>query len=143
MKAKELLEKEIPTIAKAMGHGELTKEAYAQVWEECYAQVLYVPSANRFTRASVTSRKDKIESYEKKLEANRFHMSKEAKKATKLEQRLRITLGGYQVIISNYFIFFSFSQYHYPLIYSFDSSRELKPSSSHCKMCTIKSRPKK
>lgn len=94
--AKELLEKEIPLIAKAMGHGELTKEAYAQVWEECYAQVIYVPSANRFTRASVTSRKDKIESYEKKLEANRFHMSKEAKKATKLEQRLRITLGGYQ-----------------------------------------------
>ncbi len=79
-----------------MGHGELTDDAYVQVWEECYAQVLYIPNSNRFTRASVTSRKDKIESYEKKLEVNRFHMSKEAKKAAKLEQKLKITLGGYQ-----------------------------------------------
>jgi len=71
--------------------------ALVQVWEECYAQVLYIPNSNRFTRASVTSRKDKIESFEKKLEVNRFHMSREAKKAAKLEQKLKITLGGYQV----------------------------------------------
>lgn len=94
--AKKLLNKEIPIIKKTMGHGELTSEAFVQVWEECYAQVLYIPSSNRFTRASVTSRKDKIESYEKKLEVNRFHMSMEAKKAGKLEQKLKITLGGYQ-----------------------------------------------
>jgi pre-mRNA-splicing factor CDC5/CEF1 len=91
-----LLEKEIPIVKKAMGHGELSAEAYAQVWEECYAQVLYVPSSNRFTRASVASRKDKIESLEKKLEINRSHMGREAKKAGKLEQKLKITLGGYQ-----------------------------------------------
>lgn len=94
--ANELLAEEIPTIRRAMGHGELTEEAYVQVWEECYAQVLYIPNSNRFTRASVTSRKDKIESAEKKLEVNRFHMSKEAKKAAKLEQKLKITMGGYQ-----------------------------------------------
>jgi len=94
--AKKLVEKETPVIRKVMGHGELTSEAYAQVWEECYSQVLYIPSSNRFTSASVTSRKDKIESYEKKLEINRFHMSNEAKKAAKIEQKLRITLGGYQ-----------------------------------------------
>lgn len=87
----------MPLIKKAMGHGELSSEAFVQVWEECYAQVLYIPNSNRFTRASVTSRKDKIESFEKKLEVNRFHMSREAKKAAKLEQKLKITLGGYQV----------------------------------------------
>lgn len=97
-RANELLEKEVPVVKRAMGHGELSGEAFAQVWQECYAQVLYVPNSNRFTRASVTSRKDKIESYEKKLEVNRFHMSKEAKKAAKLEQKLKITLGGYQVM---------------------------------------------
>jgi pre-mRNA-splicing factor CDC5/CEF1 len=94
--ANSLIEKEIPVVRKVMGHGELTSEAFAQVWEECYAQVLYVPSTNRFTRASVTSRKDKIESYEKKLEINRYHMSTLAKKAGKVDQKLRITLGGYQ-----------------------------------------------
>ena len=94
--ARDLVEKEIPYIKKLMGHGELTSEAFGQVWDECYSQVMFVPSSNRFTRASVTSRKDKIESYEKKLEVNRFHMSVEAKKAAKLEQKLKITLGGYQ-----------------------------------------------
>lgn len=83
-------------IKKAMGHGELSTEAYATVWEECYAQVLFVPTSNRFTRASVASRKDKIESYEKRLEANRAHMGREAKRAGKLEEKLKITLGGYQ-----------------------------------------------
>lgn len=94
--ARELLQKEIPEVKKIMGHGELTDEAYKQVWEECYAQVLYVPNANRFTRASVASRKDKIESCEKKLEVNRFHMMNLAKRASKVEQKLKITLGGYQ-----------------------------------------------
>lgn len=83
-------------IKKAMGHGELSNEAYATVWEECYAQVLFVPTSNRFTRASVASRKDKIESYEKRLEVNRAHMGREAKRAGKLEEKLKITLGGYQ-----------------------------------------------
>ncbi|CAF0824007.1 unnamed protein product [Brachionus calyciflorus] len=94
--AREIMKKEIPIVKKIMGHGELNDEAYQQVWEECYGQVLYVPNSNRFTRASVTSRKDKIESCEKKLEVNRFHMSNQAKKAGKLEQKLKITLGGYQ-----------------------------------------------
>jgi pre-mRNA-splicing factor CDC5/CEF1 len=94
-----MLEEEIPLIRKAMGHSELTSEVYAQVWEECYNQVLYVPTSNRFTRASVTSRKDKIESFEKKLQTNREIMSKEARAASKLEQKLKIVLGGYQVKI--------------------------------------------
>jgi pre-mRNA-splicing factor CDC5/CEF1 len=99
IKASKILEEEIPLIKKAMGHGELTNDVYAQVWEECYNQVLYVPTSNRFTRASVTSRKDKIESYEKKLQTNREIMIKEAKAASKLEQKLKIVLGGYQVSI--------------------------------------------
>ena len=96
-----MLEKEIPAIKKAMGHGELTSEAFATVWEECYAQLLFVPGSNRFTRASVANRKDKIESYEKRLESNRAHMGREAKRAGKIEQRLKITLGGYQVCFAN------------------------------------------
>lgn len=110
-----------------MGHGELTDEAYAQVWEECYAQVLYVPSSNRFTRASVASRKDKIESMEKRLEINRAHMGKEAKKASKLEQKMKIILGGYQVIyIYIFFIYILENRIYKNYICDFMTSRELK-----------------
>jgi pre-mRNA-splicing factor CDC5/CEF1 len=51
-----------------MGHGDLSLDAYTQVWEECYAQVLYLPSQNRYTRASLASKKDRIESLDKQLE---------------------------------------------------------------------------
>lgn len=94
--ARALCDAEVPAIKRAMNHGEISGEVFAQVWDECYAQVLYVPGSNRFTRASVTSRKDKIESCEKRLEINRYHMSVEAKRAGKLEQKLKIMLGGYQ-----------------------------------------------
>lgn len=83
-------------VKQGMGHGELSLDTYCQVWDECLAQVLYVPSQNRYTRANITGKKDKIESLEKRLEQNRNHMTKEAKRAAKIEKKLRVLLGGYQ-----------------------------------------------
>ncbi|GFO03517.1 cell division cycle 5-like protein [Plakobranchus ocellatus] len=94
--AHELLEKEMQVVKEGMGHGELSAESYAQVWEECYSQVLFLPGQNRYTRANLASKKERIESFEKRLENNRAHMTKDAKTAAKLEKKLRILLGGYQ-----------------------------------------------
>ena len=55
-------------VKERMGHGDLSLDAYSQVWDQCYAQVLYVPSQSRFTRASLASKKERIESMEKRLE---------------------------------------------------------------------------
>ena len=66
------------------------------MWEECLAQVLYLPGQQRYTRANLASKKDRIESLEKRLETNRGHMTKEAKKAAKTEKKLKILTGGYQ-----------------------------------------------
>lgn len=60
---------------------------------------MYLPGQGRYTRASLASKKEKLESLEKKLELNRNHMAREAKKAAKLERKLKIHLGGYQVKI--------------------------------------------
>ncbi|XP_006000982.1 cell division cycle 5-like protein [Latimeria chalumnae] len=95
-KARELLAQEMEVVKHGMGHGELSTEAYSQVWEECYSQVLYLPGQNRYTRANLASKKDRIESFEKKLEINRGHMTTEAKRAAKMEKKLKILLGGYQ-----------------------------------------------
>lgn len=94
--AHEALQQEMDYVKHKMGHGDLSLEAYTQVWEECYAQVLYLPSQNRYTRASLASKKDRIESLEKRLENNRTLMTKDAKRAAKLEKKLKILLGGYQ-----------------------------------------------
>ena len=75
-----------------MGHGDLTFDAYNQVWEECLAQVLFLPSQSKYTRASLASKKDRIESLEKRLDQNRSHMAQQAKRAAKLE---KITLNSF------------------------------------------------
>lgn len=91
-------------VKQGMGHGELSLESYTQVWEECLDQVLFLPGQNRYTRANLASKKDRLESLEKRLEQNRAHMTKQAKKATKLEKKLKIITGGYQVISFFFFI---------------------------------------
>lgn len=106
-----MLAAEMEVVKAGMGHGDLSMEAYTQVWEECYGQVnipldqskksvmsrrdwisssceisvcsvscllvlpvslflqvLYLPAQNRYTRANLASKKDRIESLEKKLE---------------------------------------------------------------------------
>ena len=62
-------------------------------------QVLFLPSQNRYTRANLASKKDRLESQEKRLEQNRGHMTREAKRAAKMEKKLKILTGGYQVIL--------------------------------------------
>ncbi|KAL3882692.1 hypothetical protein ACJMK2_029005 [Sinanodonta woodiana] len=91
-----LLKHEMEVVRKGMGHGELSLESFCHVWDECYSQVLFLPSMNRYTRANLASKKDRIESLEKRLENNRNHMTKDAKNAAKLEKKLKILLGGYQ-----------------------------------------------
>ncbi|XP_060551869.1 cell division cycle 5-like protein [Ruditapes philippinarum] len=94
--ARELLHQEMEVVKRGMGHGDLSLEAFSQVWDECYSQVLYLPSQGRYTRANLASKKDRIESLEKRLENNRSYMTKDSKKAAKLEKKLKILLGGYQ-----------------------------------------------
>eukprot|EP00117_Sycon_ciliatum_P007989 scpid36283/ scgid10888/ Cell division cycle 5-like protein; Pombe cdc5-related protein len=95
-KARELLKEEESLVRQSMGHGELTLDTYTQVWEECYKQVLYIPGQNRYTRASLASKKERLEALEKRLESNRQAMQRQAKAASKLEKKLKVLAGGYQ-----------------------------------------------
>ena len=73
--ARDLLKREMDYVKVRMGHGDLSLESYTQVWEECYSQVLFLPSQNRYTRANLASKKDRIESLEKRLEVGGFLMT--------------------------------------------------------------------
>ncbi|KAG5454877.1 CDC5 cell division cycle 5-like protein [Clonorchis sinensis] len=94
--AEQLLTSEMAVVRTGMNHGELSAEAYAKVWHECLSQVLYLPAHRRYTRANLVSKRDRIESHEKRLDQLRQLMADEAKRAAKLEKKLRILLGGYQ-----------------------------------------------
>lgn len=60
-------------VKQGMSHGELSSEAYNQVWEECYSQVLYLPGQSRYTRPTLLA-KDRIESLEKRLRLVSFNI---------------------------------------------------------------------
>ncbi|XP_077345082.1 cell division cycle 5-like protein [Lithobates pipiens] len=94
--AEDLLKQEMEVVKQGMGHGDLSLDAFNQVWEECYSQVLFLPGQGRYTRANLASKKDRVDSLEKRLEINRAHMTAEAKRAAKMEKKLKILLGGYQ-----------------------------------------------
>lgn len=94
--AKQMLQEEMESIKNTIGHGDVSSETYDSVWEECYSQVLYLPNEKRFTRANIVSKKLRCESMEHALNMNREHMGKEAKKAAKSENKLKVLLGGYQ-----------------------------------------------
>ncbi|KAJ8674870.1 hypothetical protein QAD02_010656 [Eretmocerus hayati] len=94
--AKKVLTNEISVVKEGMAHGELSLESYCTVWEECLSQILYLEPQKRYTRATLASKKDRIEACERKLEENRVHMTGEAKRAAKMEKKLKVILGGYQ-----------------------------------------------
>lgn len=95
-RARALMKQEVGTVKKGMNHGDLTIDAYSQVWEECYREVMFNVSQTKYTRVSMSSKKDRIEFLEKALDVNRQLMTKEAKQAAKIEKKLKVVLGGYQ-----------------------------------------------
>lgn len=94
--AKQLLMDEMEVVRDGMAHGELSLDAYSTVWEECLSQILYLEIQSRYTRASLAAKKDRIEAAKIKLDENRVHMTGEAKRAARMEKKLKILTGGYQ-----------------------------------------------
>lgn len=135
--ANKMMIEEMHTVKSGMGHGDLSLENYSQVWQECLSQVLYLPSQNRYTRANLASKKDRFESAERKLEQNRRHMAKEAKRCGKIEKKLKILTGGYQV--SNQTIIACTETIKLILLFLCYYRHELKLWLNNCKKLTSKS----
>ncbi|KAG7212980.1 hypothetical protein KM043_002320 [Ampulex compressa] len=94
--AKQLLTDEMAVVKEGMAHGDLSLDSYTTVWEECLSQILYLETQKRYTRATLASKKDRVEACERKLEENRMHMTGEAKRAARMEKKLKVLTGGYQ-----------------------------------------------
>lgn len=112
VEAQQMLKDEIQVVKNGMGHGDLSLENYSQVWEECLGQVLYLPNKKRYTRANLASKTERFQSVKEKLEVNREQMASEAKRCGKIEKKLKIITGGYQVgcIFAYFFLIFSITQ---------------------------------
>ena len=94
--ATELLNEEMIVVREGMAHGEVTIESYTEEWDKCWNELMFVPSEGRYKPKRYVSKKDKVEAAETKLNSNRDQMTKEAKKASRIEKRLKTYLTGYK-----------------------------------------------
>ena len=74
---------------------DLTK--YDELWQQQLHEIAYSNSMHRYTRVSLMSAKDRLESVEKQFGNSKKLLIKDGlKKADKLDQKVKISTTGYQ-----------------------------------------------
>ena len=71
-------------------------EAYAAAWEAAEARLAYIPSLQRYEDMDRVSNEDALGAQKQQLQLLRNVMTKDGKKAAKLEKKLDMLLGGYK-----------------------------------------------
>jgi len=94
--ASRLIDADIPGLKNEWGHDYATNEDYCGRWESLIGDLAFSVALQRYTRISTMGKDDRIESLRQEFEVLKKQMSKEAKKADKLEQKLNLILGGLQ-----------------------------------------------
>ncbi|XP_043064429.1 cell division cycle 5-like protein [Drosophila ficusphila] len=91
---KQILADEMEVVKECISHGEL-------------------PSQYRYTRASLASKKDRLKSADNRMEINRRHIAKEAKRCSKIEKKLKIHTGDYQAPVTRAKVLIKLLQHTY------------------------------
>ena len=94
--ARELLAAESAAVAAAAGIEDLATR-HAESWLAVRDDIMFVPSKGRYGRVSLHTKKDVVEEAEQEYSRLRAAMTKDFKKGVKLEKKLKLALGGYQV----------------------------------------------
>lgn len=76
---------------------ELSEEKFLEAWTAAFEDIVYVPSQQKFKRASLADKSELVAAYQARFESLLGQMKKEATKAKKLEGRLNVYNGGYMV----------------------------------------------
>ncbi|KAI8106894.1 hypothetical protein M9434_001548 [Picochlorum sp. BPE23] len=94
--AAKLIDDEVPTVKKDLGHDGATLSDYSAVWDSMRPNIMYSVELQRYSLKSKMSEKDILASLKHEYETVRKEMSKCAKRAGKVEQKVGIVLGGLQ-----------------------------------------------
>jgi len=90
--ASSILKEELVNILLEKGVG---KEDDGEIWEETLNGYVFVPSESAFMKTSELSKAQRMEAYSTSYEELRQNMAKEAKKANKMEKKLKTLTQGY------------------------------------------------
>jgi pre-mRNA-splicing factor CDC5/CEF1 len=92
-----MVEEEIQYLRVAMGHENESFEDFIKSHDACQEDLMFFPTNNSYGLASVAGNADKISGLQHEFEIVKKRMDDEAKKASRLEQKIKLLTQGYQV----------------------------------------------
>jgi len=95
--ASSMVEEEIQYLRVAMGHENESFEDFVKAHDACQDDLMFFPTSNSYGLASVAGNADKISALQNEFETVKKRMDDEAKKASRLEQKIKLLTQGYQI----------------------------------------------
>jgi len=92
--AKDLIAAEAAAIAEAQPLP--SADEMRKAWGEVQAELIYVPSKQRYASSSTVGKAERLQAYQQQLQLVKNFVTRDNKKAQKVEKRLELTLGGYR-----------------------------------------------
>nr|XP_051223952.1 cell division cycle 5-like protein isoform X2 [Lolium perenne] len=94
--ASSMVDEEIQYLRVAMGHENESFVDFVKTHDGCQEDLMFFPMNNSYGLASVAGNADKISALQHEFEIVKKRMDDEAKKASRLEQKIKLLTQGYQ-----------------------------------------------
>lgn len=100
MQADGLIKDEAHFLRVAMGHESESLDEFVEVHKTTLNDIMYFPTRNAYGLSSVAGNMEKLAALQNEFENVKKKMDDDTKKATKLEQKIKVLTNGYQVQFS-------------------------------------------
>ncbi|PKU70394.1 Cell division cycle 5-like protein [Dendrobium catenatum] len=95
--ANSLIKEEMKFLRVAMGHENESFDDFVKARDACQEDLMFFPARNTYGLASVAGSSEKLAALQNEFEIVKKKMDDEAKKATRLEQKIKVLTHGYQM----------------------------------------------
>ncbi|PKA60742.1 Cell division cycle 5-like protein [Apostasia shenzhenica] len=95
--ADSMIMEEVEFLRVAMGHESETFDDFVKARDACLEDLMFFPSRSTYGLASVAGGNEKLAALQNDFEIVKKRMDDEAKKATRLEQKIKVLTHGYQM----------------------------------------------
>ncbi|XP_008801722.2 cell division cycle 5-like protein [Phoenix dactylifera] len=94
--ANSLIKEEVEFLRVAMGHENESFDDFVKAHDACQEDLMYFPARDSYGLASIAGNSEKLAALQNEFEIMKRRMDDEAKKATRLEQKVKLLTQGYQ-----------------------------------------------
>ncbi|XP_043692881.1 cell division cycle 5-like protein, partial [Telopea speciosissima] len=100
--ADSLIEEEVQFLRVAMGHENESFDEFVEAHKTCLKDLMYFPTRNAYGLSSVAGNMEKLAAMQNEFENVKKRMDDEAKKAQRLEQKIKLLTHGHQTLAGKF-----------------------------------------